>query len=317
MKIAPPGEPFENARRIGGRFVNPSGEGRGAGEVWRWYRTRAPKIWPKPISNGTVDKPLRRVTEGIRVTPLGHATVLLQVAGLNLLTDPIWSSRAGPTSWLGAKRLCPPPVALDDLPAIDAVLLSHSHYDHLDRPTLADLQRRHRPRLITGLNVGAAVPCDNVTELDWWQSATLSGDVVVTYVPAEHASARSLFDRNKTLWGGFVVQAPAGNIYFAGDTGDGRHFDAIRERFGPPDISLLPIGAYLPRWFMAPVHLDPREAVRAAAILKSRVTLPIHYGVFNLADDGYDEPLDELRVALAGRFDVDFRIPAFGAAVQI
>lgn len=316
MKVLPPAEPFAGARRIDGRFVNHSGEERAGGEVWRWFRTREPKIWP-PIVNPPAQKPLPRVSDGIRITPMGHATVLIQVAGLNILTDPHWSDRAGPTSWLGARRLCPPPVALDDLPPVDVVLLSHGHYDHLDRPTLAALKRRDGPRLVTGLNVGAVTRYDAIAELDWWQSAPLAGDVTATYVPAEHASARGPFDRNKSLWGGFVIQTPAGTVYFAGDTGDGDHFAAIRERFGPPDVSLLPIGAYLPRWFMKPVHLDPHEAVRAATTLQSRLSLPIHYGVFNLADDGYDEPLDGLRAALAERSDVEFRIPTFGEAVQI
>lgn len=316
MKVTPQDHPFASARRIGGRFVNKSGRVLTRGDVWRLLRTHEAAPWPEHIPGTQADKPVARVTDGIRVTPMGHATVLLQAAGLNILTDPMWSERAGPISWLGAKRRCPPPLVLDDLPPIDIVLLSHCHYDHLDRATLARLEKRDRPRLVTGLKVGAITPCKDVRELDWWHSDTLSEGVTVTYVPAEHASARGPFDQNKSLWGGFVVEAPAGTIYFAGDTAFGEHFAAIRERFGPPDVSLLPIGAYLPRWFMSVVHMDPHQAVEAARILKSRVTLPIHYGVFHLADDGYHEPLRALEAALAGS-DLDVRVPDFGTAVDL
>lgn len=316
MKVSPPDHPFASARRIGGRFVNKSGRALTRGDVWRLLRTHQAAPWPKNIPHTPAPRPVARVTEGIRVTPMGHATVLLQVAGLNIITDPMWSERAGPTSWLGARRRCPPPLPLEDLPPIDVVLLSHCHYDHLDRATLKRLEQRDRPRLVTGLKVGAIAPCSDVRELDWWHSDTLGDGVTVTYVPAEHASARGPFDQNKSLWGGFVVEAPAGTIYFAGDTAFGEHFAAIRERFGAPDLSLLPIGAYLPRWFMSVVHMDPHQAVDAAAILNSRVTVPIHYGVFHLADDGYHEPLRTLEAALAGR-DLDVRVPDFGDAIHI
>jgi L-ascorbate metabolism protein UlaG (beta-lactamase superfamily) len=316
MKVSPPDHPFAHARRIDGRFVNKSGRAVTRGDVWRLLRTHDPAPWPEQIPHRQAEKPVTRVTDGIRITPMGHATVLLQTAGLNILTDPMWSERAGPTRWLGAKRRCPPPLALDDLPPIDVVLLSHCHYDHLDRATLAWLEQRDRPRLITGLNVGAITPCRSVRELDWWHSEALGGGVTTTYVPAEHGSARGLFDQNKSLWGGFVIETPAGTIYFAGDTAFGEHFAAIRERFGSPDVSLLPIGAYLPRWFMSIVHMDPHQAVEAASILQSRVTLPIHYGVFHLADDGYHEPLETLNAALSGS-DLDVRVPAFGDAVHI
>lgn len=270
------------------------------------------------VGNIESPKPIARVGDGIRVTLIGHATVLLQVAGLNILTDPVWSERVGPLSWLGVKRVRPPAIAFDDLPKIDIALLSHSHYDHLDRTTLAALQRRDRPRVVTGLKVGRVVPHDNVVELDWWQRHPLRDGVSVTYVPAEHFSARGPFDRNVTLWGGFVLENPAGAIYFAGDTGAGAHIAAIAERFGPMALSLLPIGAYLPAWFMAPVHMNPREAVAAAEMLRSRVTMPIHYGTIPLADDAFDEPLHALGDALSGKSKaVEFRVPEFGEPVAI
>jgi L-ascorbate metabolism protein UlaG (beta-lactamase superfamily) len=320
MSLAP-GEPFSPARRVNGRFVNASGHAQQGGlRALKWFVTRRPEPWPKHIANVPAALPVARVDGGgIRVTLVGHATVLIQVAGLNILTDPVWSERVGPLSWLGVKRSRPPAVAFDELPKIDIVLLSHSHYDHLDRTTLAALERRDGAVVFTGLKVGEVVPHNNVVELDWWQRHPLRGDFVATYVPAEHFSARGPFDRNVTLWGGFVLETPAGIIYFAGDTGDGPHIAAIAERFGPMTLSLLPIGAYLPRWFMAPIHMDPHEAVAAAEVLRSRVTLPIHYGTIRLADDGFDEPVRELKEALASRpgGGLDFRIAEFGQPVDI
>jgi L-ascorbate metabolism protein UlaG (beta-lactamase superfamily) len=314
---------FGPAPRVGGRFRNLVDHAPHSGwEALRWYFTRRPPPWPLTVAGKIGPKPVERVTgDVIRVTVVGHATVLLQVAGLNVLTDPIWSERAGPFSWLGAKRRRAAAIEFSDLPPIDAVLLSHCHYDHLDRPTLAALHRRDGPLVVTGLKVGRVVPEGEVVELDWWQSHALGGGVTATYVPAQHFSARGPFDRNKTLWGGFVLETPAGRIYFAGDTGDGPHIAAVRARFGPMTLSLLPIGAYLPRWFMGPVHMAPHEAVAAAEILESKMALPIHYGTFRLADDAFDEPLRRLGEALAQRRaagrDPDFRAPEFGEAVEV
>lgn len=315
----PPADPFAPSRRINGRFINASGHTQHGGtRALKWFITRRPVPWPQHVDNIAAEKPLTRVDDGIRVTLVGHATVLLQVAGLNILTDPVWADRVGPLSWLGVKRTRPPAIAFDDLPPIDVVLLSHTHYDHLDRATLTALERRDHPVVVTGLKVGQVVPHKNVVELDWWQRQVLSDKVSATYVPAEHFSARGPFDRNVTLWGGFVLETPAGTIYFAGDTGDGAHIAAIAGRFGPMTLSLLPIGAYLPAWFMAPVHMSPGEAVAATVKLRSRITLPIHYGTIRLADDAFDEPLRELRKALAAQpSPPDFRVADFGQAIDV
>ena len=287
-----------------------------------WFATRRAPAWPPRVDGRIGQKPVAGVSgKAIRATLIGHATVLLQVAGLNILTDPVWSKRASPLSWIGPKRVRPPAIVFDDLPKIDVVLLSHSHYDHLDRPTLAALDRRDRPLVLTGLGVGAIVPAARVAEYDWWQSHDFGAGVVATYVPAQHFSARTPFDRNKTLWGGFVLETPAGVIYFAADTGDGRHIAAIAERFGPMTLSLLPIGAYLPRWFMGPVHMSPGEAVAAAETLRSQVTLPIHFDTFRLADDAFGEALRILRQELDARANagrpLEFRFPDFGDAIEI
>jgi len=306
---------FAPAPFDGRRFGNLSGRSQhGLGAALRWSLTRRRPVWPKQVENDAAPKPLDRVVDGqLRVTLIGHATVLLQLAGLNILTDPMWSRLAGPTSWLGIARVRPPAIAFEDLPKIDVVLLSHNHYDHLDRPTLAMLAARDNPLVVTGLKVGRSVPSDRIVELDWWQSHSLGEHTVATYVPAEHFSARGPFDRNESLWGGFVLETLAGTIYFAGDTGDGPHFALIQQRFGPMLLSFLPIGAYEPRWFMAPVHMDPTEAVTASQTLGSKVNLPIHFGVFPLADDGFDQPLREL-ATMPG---ANFRIPRFGEPVVI
>lgn len=309
------GAPFD-----GRRFANLSGRGaRGLGEAVRWLLSRRRPPWPAQVANEPAPPPLARVDDGsIRATLIGHATVLLQFAGLNLVTDPVWSHRVGPLPGLGSKRVRPPALAFADLPKIDAVLLSHNHYDHLDRPTLAALAARDQPLVLTGLKAGRAVPSARVTELDWWQSAPLGEGVRATYVPAEHFSARGPFDRNATLWGGFVVESPVGSIYFAGDTADGPHFAAIRRRFGPMTLSLLPIGAYEPRWFMRPVHVDPAEAVAASMALQSQLSLAIHFGTFNLADDGFAAPPRALAEALAAAGQpLDFRVPTFGQPIVI
>lgn len=314
---------YAPARQVDGRFVNASGHAQHGGlRALKWFATRRPVPWPKDVANAPALKPITRVTDGsMRVTLVGHASVLLQVAGMNIVTDPVWSERAGPLSWLGVKRVRQPAIVFDDLPPVDVILLSHSHYDHLDRPTLAALVRRDNPAVVTGLKVGPITPCRQVVELDWWQRHALRDNIAVTYVPAEHFSARGLFDRNKTLWGGFVLETPAGSIYFSGDTGAGPHIAAIAKRFGPMTLSLLPIGAYLPRWFMAPVHMSPDEAVAAAEILQARVTLPIHFDTFRLADDAFGEAVRVLQQALAAKraagVNLDFRVPAFGEAVVI
>jgi L-ascorbate metabolism protein UlaG (beta-lactamase superfamily) len=290
--------------------------------VLRWMLSRQRGAWPAHVANDPAPKPLLRLDDGsIRATPAGHSSVLLQTAGLNILTDPIWSQRAGPTSWLGSKRVRLPAIAFGDLPKIDVVLLSHNHYDHLDRPTLAALARRDRPLILTGLKVGRSVPSDHVVELGWWEDHPIGGAIRATYVPAEHFSTRGPFDRNASLWGGFVLETPAGSIYFAGDTGAGAHFAMILDRFGPMTLSLIPIGAYAPRWFMAPVHLDPAEALAASMTLESQVSVAIHFGTFPLADDAYGAPPLALAEALATApgpaAGLDFRIPIFGQPIVV
>jgi len=231
----------------------------------------------------------------VRVTLINHATTLIQLDGVNVLTDPIWSDRVGPVPG-GPGRFQQPGVVFGDLPFIHAVLLSHSHFDHLDLPTLRRLAGAHHPRILAGLGTRAFLEAEGVSgceDLDWWQAAHL-GPLTVTFAPAQHWSRRGIADQNHLLWGSFFVAGAAGSVYFAGDTGWGPHFAQVRERLGAPSLALLPIGAYRPRWFMRSQHIDPEEAVLAHLVLGAAKSAAIHWGTFDLSDEGAFDPVQDL-----------------------
>jgi L-ascorbate metabolism protein UlaG (beta-lactamase superfamily) len=248
--------------------------------------------------------PPARVPDGpVRVTFVNHSTVLLQFDGLNVLTDPIFDERVSPFQFVGPKRNAPPGIRFEDLPKIDILLLSHNHWDHLEIGTVQKLCIRDQPKVYCPLGVKAFLEqhdCKNVTELDWRQSAVYDAKTTIHCVQAQHFSGRGLFDRNATLWAGYVVDNNAvGKLYFAGDSGYGPHFAAIGEEFGPLKLALIPIGAYKPKWFMSPIHCSPAEAVSIHEDVRSEQSVAIHFGTFPLADDGETEPVDDLRRALA------------------
>jgi L-ascorbate metabolism protein UlaG (beta-lactamase superfamily) len=290
---------------------------------WRLSRTEPPMPARPPDARPAEPAPPRRVEgDALRVTWINHSTVLLQTAGINLLTDPIWSDRAGPTARIGSRRCHPPGLALAALPPVDVVLVSHNHYDHLDLPTLRALGRRDRPQFFTSLGNARLLRAEGlgaVAELDWWQEVPLPGGLRLAALPARHFSSRGLRDRNRTLWCGFMILGSGGPVYFAADTGYGPHFAEIRRRHGCPRLALLPIGAYRPRWFMAPVHLSPAEAVRAHLELNPGTSLAIHFDTFLLADDGAGEAVRDLASALAeaGPAAANFHVPAFGQGRDI
>jgi L-ascorbate metabolism protein UlaG (beta-lactamase superfamily) len=282
----------------GSRYYNPNGSrARGLQDVLRWKMESRAEPSPAFVSDVRQSIPPRLVDDGeLQATLVNHSTVLLQQSTANVLTDPIWSERTGPYSWLGPRRRRDPGVRMEDLPGIDLVLISHNHYDHLDLPTLHWLARHCASTFVVPLGVGELLRSEKIMpvyELDWGEARTF-GATTITGVPAYHFSSRGILDRDKTLWCGFVISCRNGVVYFAGDTAFGDHFAQIRKRFGSPRLSLLPIGAYEPRWFMSPVHMAPEQALEAHRILGSTTSIAIHHGTFQLADEGLDTPKREI-----------------------
>ncbi|MEA2740527.1 MAG: hypothetical protein QOH05_3834 [Acetobacteraceae bacterium] len=285
----------------GRHFFNPgpSRPARGLMQVLRWRMKGERTAWPARVSDPVSESPPNGVgPNNVAITFINHASFLIRLPGVVVLTDPIFSERCSPVSWAGPRRARPPGIPLADLPRPDVVLLSHNHYDHMDFPTLRTLQSRHAPRFITTLGNARTLAKLGIvaTELDWWQDAR-AGALRITATPARHFSARTPFDRNRTLWGGFMLSVGAGTVLFAGDSGAGPHWGDIRARLGEPDVALLPIGAYEPRWFMAAVHMDPAEAVEAHVALGARRSVGMHYGTFQLTDEAIDAPLHALAAA--------------------
>lgn len=258
--------------------------------------------WQDWTENTAYPPPPPRVGKGdLRVTFINHSTALIQMDGYNILTDPIWSERCSPVSFSGPKRKRAPGIKLEDLPPINFILLSHNHYDHFDIPTLKKIVSRHDPQIITGLGNSALLKSEGitrVTEIDWEQQLELNEDLTLYGLPARHFSNRGMFDQDATLWLSFAIQGPAGNIYFAGDSGFGSHFEAAGKKFGSFRLALIPIGAYLPRWFMQNIHISPEEAVRAHQALNAEISIAIHHGTFRLAAESQYQPIEDLNSAL-------------------
>ena len=296
----------------GSRFYNRDGSDQGLNDIsqFLWQSLWNESPWPESLPNPEASTLTDRVNDGIRATYINHATILIQVDGLNILTDPIWSQRASPVTFAGPKRIRAPGIELSDLPEIDLVLISHNHYDHLDTATLKQLrqQQNKEPIIVSGLGNAAllrSLGYDQAIELDWSDSASVEG-ATVHFVECQHRSARGVFDQMRTLWGSFVIETSQGNIYFAGDTGYSPHFKEQGERFGSFALSILPIGAYEPRWFMKDIHLNPEEAVQAHMDLNSQQSLGMHFGVFQLTWEPVDQPVIDLNASLeANRIDAE------------
>jgi L-ascorbate metabolism protein UlaG (beta-lactamase superfamily) len=272
----------------------------------RWLRTRffVARIWASTFNPRTADFPrvandgaaLRANTGAATVTWVGHATLLVQLDGVNLLTDPQWSERASPVGFAGPRRVTPPGLRLEDLPPVHLVLISHDHYDHLDVATVRRLHAAHRPRFLVPLGHKAwfaALGISDVEELDWWQSRTERG-LTVTALPAQHFSGRTPWERNRRLWSGWAVAGRQRRFFFAGDTA---YYDVFREigaRLGPFDLAAVPIGAYRPPSIMKASHTTPEEGLQILEDLQGRALLPIHWGTFDLADEPLEEPPQRL-----------------------
>lgn len=266
---------------------------------WKFFTT--PEKWPKFVpleitpNLGTSLKPKQ-----VNVTFVNHSTFLLQFNGINILTDPVWSDRVSPVSWFGPKRVHKPGIKFRDLPKIDIVLISHNHYDHLDKETLSKLEDKYSPIFLCPLGDAKLlqeIGINKAFELDWWKTLVFN-DMEITFTPTQHWSRRTLLDTNRSLWGGYVIKFNSMTTYFAGDTGYSPHFKEIKKRLGGMNLSLLPIGAYSPRWFMQTMHMDPEEAIWAHKDLDSKKSIGIHHGTFQLTNEKRDEPSYKLRMYL-------------------
>ncbi|MGX5801600.1 MBL fold metallo-hydrolase [Bradyrhizobium sp. Arg314] len=298
----PPSDHFD-----GTLFFNPGGKPPGRfTDLLRWQfsggRAKWPAAFPSPHPQA---KPDDRVDgSALRLTMVGHASLLIQTAGLNILTDPVWSERASPFAFAGPRRANAPGIAFADLPPIDLVLVSHNHYDHLDLATLKRLRQSHDARVVTPLGndavINRAVPGMRLSVHDWGGRVD-AGAAAIHVEPAHHWSARGGRDRRMALWAGFVIETAGGNIYFAGDTGfhDGINYRLMGEKHGGFRLAILPIGAYEPRWFMAPQHQNPKEAVQGMKLCKAAFAAGCHWGTFHLTDEPVDEPAAKLAEALA------------------
>jgi L-ascorbate metabolism protein UlaG (beta-lactamase superfamily) len=290
----------------GTQFFDPDGAPpRPLWQVLRWQLTKQAAKWPAWAPSPHADTPPPRVTgTAARLSFVGHASWLIQTAGLNILIDPVWSERCSPVSFAGPKRVNDPGIAFDKLPPIDSVLVSHGHYDHLDVATLSRLAAKFSPRVVTPLGnditMRDADSAIRAEAFDWGHRIELGNGVAVTLVATRHWTARGLFDRNKSLWASFVLETPAGKIYIVCDSGygDGRHFRRVREVHGPLRAAILPIGAYEPRWFMRDQHMNPEDAVKALADCGADMALAHHHGTFQLTDEAIDAPVRALGAAL-------------------
>jgi L-ascorbate metabolism protein UlaG (beta-lactamase superfamily) len=318
----PPSDHFD-----GLRFFDPQGAAPNSFvDLMRWRLSAQGPAWPDWAPSRFADHPPARFEKGgLRVSFVGHASLLVQVAGHNLLIDPVWSQRVSPVDFAGPKRVNDPGIAFADLPPVDTVLVSHGHYDHLDIATLSRLAAGHRPRVVTTLGNDAVMQAHDAAivaeAFDWHQSVVVSEHIRVTFVPLHHWSARGLMDRNKTLWAGFVIDTPAGRIYHVSDSGygDGTHFRAARERYGRFRLAVIPIGAYEPRWFMAKMHMNPHESVQTFLDCGADFALAHHHGTFRLTDEAIDAPARALAAAreAAGISPERFRVLAPGQVWEI
>jgi L-ascorbate metabolism protein UlaG (beta-lactamase superfamily) len=287
----------------GKKFINPGGiQPKGFKDLFKWFRTRQRGEW-REVKEILYGLPPAEKVEGdsIVVTFVNHSTFLIQTQGLNILTDPVWSERASPVPFSGPERMRPPGIRFEVLPKIDIILLTHNHYDHLDIRTMKRLSVEYGPKIYCPLGVGKYLEKKgiwNISEMDWWDEIRLEQGLSLLCTPAQHFSGRGMFDRDRTLWSGFALQTVKGSIYYSGDSGYGDFFVEIAKRISPIRLSFLPIGAYKPAWFMAPIHTSPEDAVKIHQTIKSVQSIAMHYGTFPLADDGMDEPVTALSESL-------------------
>ena len=310
------GDGFRNIHPVLPRLRDPSARPPSLSEFLCGGERRVP---PKELpAMNPRDLWSRAPSTGLRATWLGHSTVLIEIDGRRVLTDPVWGSRASPSRLIGPKRFQPVPVALRSLPPIDLVVVSHDHYDHLDYPTILELVKLDVP-FVTSLGVGAhleawGVRPERIAELDWWESYTLpNAELSVTAAPSQHFSGRGLHDRNATLWSSMIIRSPRHAVFFSGDTGLTTEYATIRERLGPFDLVMLEVGAFHPSW--GHIHLGPENALEALTLLGGGAFLPVHWGTFALAVHDWDQPAEAL-LTLGPKQGADLLMPRLGEPVE-
>lgn len=287
----------------GKKFINPTLEtpfSPSIGDIYKMMKEGRPK-WLSNIENTAIPHLNETLNaDDFSITFINHATFLIQTEGLNILTDPVWAECASPVSWFGPKRVRKPGVAMDDLPKIDVILISHNHYDHLDKKTLKELNQRFSPLVLVPIGDKELIESfgvKNVKELDWWENVKINPNTIITFTPQQHSSGRTLLDRDKSLWGSYYIQSHGRSIYFGGDGGYSTHFTDIKNKLGSPEIAILGIGAYLPNFFMKAIHTSPAEAVTAHLDLGATQSIGMHFGTFQLASERFEQPLEDLKTA--------------------
>ncbi len=309
----------------GGSFENvlpAQADGFSLGTAWDFFTSTTPAQFPASplatVSREAADFAAPR--QRLRVTWLGHSAMLVELDSARILIDPVWGERVSPSRWIGTRRFAPPPLALDDLPEVDAVLISHDHYDHLDMPTVRALAHRV-PQWFVPLGVGAhleswGIAPEAITELDWWESASLgspeASGVTLVSTPARHFSGRFVDDRDATLWTGWAILGRTERVFYSGDTALTPSFAEVGERYGPFDLTLIESGAYNAAW--ADVHLGPEQAIAVHRMVRGRVMMPVHWGMFDLSVHGWTEPAERVRVA-AERLGIPVAFPRPGESV--
>jgi len=310
------GERFRNVHPIAPGLRDPNAAMPTLSEFLCGGERRVPR-GPLP-SMSPLDSWTKTPASGLRATWLGHSTVLIEVDGLRVLTDPVWGPRASPSSLAGPKRFQPVPVALRAMPPLDLVIVSHDHYDHLDYPTIRELAKLNVP-FVTSLGVGAhlegwGVDPQRIVELDWWESHQVPNTgLIVTAAPSQHFSGRGLKDRNRTLWSSFVIRGERHAVFFSGDTGLTTEYQAIRDRLGPFNLVMLEVGAFHPAW--GDIHLGPHNALAALGLLGGGAFLPVHWGTFSLAMHAWDQPAESL-LELGPKAGAQLLMPRLGEAVE-
>ncbi len=304
----------------GKKFINANNvTAKGFTDLFKFLVGRDQGPWTKNYETFVGKKPKPPGKGQVKITFVNHSTFLIQWEQLNILTDPVWSDRCSPFSFVGPQRMRPPGIRFEDLPKIDVVLLSHNHYDHLDITTVRKLEEKFQPTFVVPLGVASFLrknDIENTVELDWWEHTNQK--IKITAVPSQHFSGRGFYDRDQSLWCGFVIEYQGKKLYFAGDSGYGNFFKDIGKKFGPMDISLIPIGAYLPKWFMSPIHVSPQESIKIHKDVQSKQSIAMHFGTFPLADDGMGRAEKDLISAIkkAKLKQESFLIPDEGVPLE-